>query len=73
MRGVKACALNLRLSASSVWLRRSARRKRLSQVLDGDVALGQGDTIVLPASVHDLRNRHAEDATFVYTSFPLSR
>jgi quercetin dioxygenase-like cupin family protein len=40
---------------------------------EGEVAMDQGDTIVLPASVHDLRNRHDEDATFVYTSFPLSR
>ena len=38
-----------------------------------EVALAPGDTIVLPASVHDLRNRHDVDATFVYTSFPLSR
>ena len=35
--------------------------------------LAPGDTIVLPASVHDLRNRHDVGATFVYTSFPLSR
>jgi quercetin dioxygenase-like cupin family protein len=39
----------------------------------GEVAMKPGDTIVLPASVHDLRNSHEEDATFVYTSFPLSR
>ncbi|WP_270889685.1 cupin domain-containing protein [Pedococcus sp. 5OH_020] len=47
---------------------------RLDIILeDGDVVLGAGDTIVLPASVHDLRNRHDEDATFLYTSFPLAR
>ncbi|WP_457253650.1 cupin domain-containing protein [Pedococcus sp. P5_B7] len=47
---------------------------RLDIVLeDGEVALGPGDTIVLPASVHDLRNPHDENATFVYTSLPLSR
>jgi quercetin dioxygenase-like cupin family protein len=39
----------------------------------GEVALEPGDTIVLPASVHDLRNRQDEPATFVYTSFPLAR
>jgi quercetin dioxygenase-like cupin family protein len=39
----------------------------------GEVALQPGDTIVLPASVHDLRNRNDDIATFVYTSFPLSR
>lgn len=39
----------------------------------GEVALQPGDSIVLPASVHDLRNRQDQDATFVYTSFPLAR
>jgi len=47
---------------------------RLDVVLERDeVTLEPGDTIVLPASVHDLRNRQDEAATFVYTSFPLSR
>lgn len=40
---------------------------------DGDVTLAPGDSIVLPASVHDLRNTSGEAATFVYTSFPLER
>ena len=39
----------------------------------GSVLLLTGDTIVLPASVHDLRNKFDEPATFVYTSFPLVR
>jgi quercetin dioxygenase-like cupin family protein len=47
---------------------------QLDVVLEVDeVALRAGDTIVLPASVHDLRNRNDDPATFVYTSFPLSR
>jgi len=39
----------------------------------GEVTLRQGESIVLPASVHDLRNRFEDPATFVYTSFPLAR
>ena len=39
----------------------------------GEVTLRHGDTIVLPASVHDLRNTGGAAATFVYTSFPLTR
>ena len=47
---------------------------QLDVILENDeVALEPGDTIVLPASVHDLRNPHPVDATFVYTSFPLTR
>jgi quercetin dioxygenase-like cupin family protein len=47
---------------------------QLDVVLEaGEVALQPGDTIVLPASMHDLRNRNDVDATFIYTSFPLSR
>lgn len=47
---------------------------RLDVVLEvGEVALGPGDSIVLPGSVHDLRNATQEPATFVYTSFPLVR
>lgn len=34
----------------------------------GVVELATPDTIVLPASMHDLRNPTAEPATFVYTS-----
>ena len=39
----------------------------------GEVTLRPGDSIVLPASVHDLRNTTDDPATFVYTSFPLTR
>ena len=39
----------------------------------GKVTLRAGDTIILPASVHDLHNTTDEPATFVYTSFPLVR
>ena len=47
---------------------------RLDVVLEvGEVTLEHGDTIVLPASVHDLRNTSGGPATFVYTSFPLRR
>jgi mannose-6-phosphate isomerase-like protein (cupin superfamily) len=47
---------------------------RLDIVLEvGEVTLGPGDSVVLPASVHDLRNTTGEPATFVYTSFPLIR
>jgi len=47
---------------------------RLDVVLEvGEVTLQHGDTIVLPASVHDLRNTSDDPATFVYTSFPLRR
>lgn len=38
-----------------------------------EVSLEVGDSIVLPGSVHDLRNLGHVPATFVYTSFPLSR
>jgi len=40
---------------------------------DGDVQLGPGDSIVLPGSMHDLRNLSGSPASFVYTSFPLER
>jgi len=47
---------------------------QLDVVLEvGEVTLRAGDTIVLPASVHDLHNTTDEPATFVYTSFPLTR
>ena len=47
---------------------------QLDVVLEvGDVTLRPGETIVLPASVHDLRNTSDVPATFVYTSFPLRR
>lgn len=47
---------------------------QLDVVLEvGEVSLQAGDTIVLPASVHDLRNTSDVSATFVYTSFPLQR
>jgi hypothetical protein len=47
---------------------------RLDIVLEvGEVTLRSGDSIVLPASVHDLRNTTDQPATFVYTSFPLVR
>jgi mannose-6-phosphate isomerase-like protein (cupin superfamily) len=47
---------------------------RLDIVLEvGEVTLGPGDSVVLPASVHDLRNTTGEPATCVYTSFPLIR
>jgi quercetin dioxygenase-like cupin family protein len=39
---------------------------------DGEVALGRGDSIVLPGSLHDLWNSRPRSATFVYTSFPLA-
>ncbi|MCJ1674577.1 MULTISPECIES: hypothetical protein [unclassified Rathayibacter] len=40
---------------------------------EGEVSLAPGDSIVLPASMHDLRNTSGAPATFVYTSFPLER
>jgi uncharacterized cupin superfamily protein len=40
---------------------------------DGEVALGVGDSIVLRDSMHDLRNAQTVPASFVYTSFPLTR
>lgn len=40
---------------------------------DGHVQLTPGDSIILPGSVHDLRNLSGSPATFVYTSFPLQR
>lgn len=40
---------------------------------EGTVTLRPGDTVILPASVHDLHNRTSEPATFVYTSVPLVR
>ena len=40
---------------------------------DGVVQLKPGDSIVLPGSMHDLRNLSGSTATFVYTSFPLAR
>jgi mannose-6-phosphate isomerase-like protein (cupin superfamily) len=47
---------------------------QLDVVLEaGDVILQSGDSIVLPASVHDLRNTSDTPAIFVYTSFPLRR
>ena len=47
---------------------------QLDVVLEvGEVTLRAGDTIVLPASVHDLHNTTDKPATFVYTSFPLTR
>ena len=39
----------------------------------GQVTLRPGESIVLPASMHDLRNTSDVPATFVYTSFPLRR
>jgi mannose-6-phosphate isomerase-like protein (cupin superfamily) len=39
----------------------------------GEVELGVGESVVLPASMHDLRNTGGEPARFVYTSFPLVR
>jgi mannose-6-phosphate isomerase-like protein (cupin superfamily) len=39
----------------------------------GKVTLRPGDSIILPGSVHDLRNSTEEPASFVYTSFPLAR
>lgn len=46
---------------------------QLDVVLEvGEVTLRARDTVVLPASVHDLRNTLDEPATFVYTSFPLA-
>ena len=39
----------------------------------GQVTLRPGESIVLPASMHDLRNTSDVPATFVYTSFPLIR
>jgi quercetin dioxygenase-like cupin family protein len=39
----------------------------------GEVTLRPGDSIILPGSVHDLRNSTDEPSTFVYTSFPLVR
>ena len=39
----------------------------------GEVALHAGDSIVLPGSMHDLRNMNEAPANFVYTSFPLAR
>ena len=39
----------------------------------GQVTLRPGESIVLPASMHDLRNASDVPATFVYTSFPLRR
>ena len=39
----------------------------------GEVVLQRGDSIVLPGSVHDLRNTSGAPSVFVYTSFPLTR
>lgn len=39
----------------------------------GEVTLRPGDSIILPGSVHDLRNSTDEPASFIYTSFPLAR
>ena len=47
---------------------------RLDIVLEVcQVTLRPGESIVLPASMHDLRNTSDVPATFVYTSFPLRR
>jgi len=35
----------------------------------GVVTLRPLDTVALPGSVHDIRNRTEEEATFAYTSF----
>nr|WTB09035.1 hypothetical protein OG546_35380 [Streptomyces antimycoticus] len=40
---------------------------------DGEVTLGVGDSVVLRDSMHDLRNLQPRPATFVYTSFPLTK
>jgi len=40
---------------------------------EGEVTLRVGDSVILPGSVHDLRNSTDERASFVYTSFPLFR
>ena len=40
---------------------------------EGEVTLRAGDSVILPGSVHDLRNSTDEPASFVYTSFPLAR
>jgi mannose-6-phosphate isomerase-like protein (cupin superfamily) len=40
---------------------------------EGEVTLRAGDSVILPGSVHDLRNSKDETASFVYTSFPLAR
>ncbi|MCX4834300.1 MULTISPECIES: hypothetical protein [unclassified Streptomyces] len=40
---------------------------------DGEVTLGVGDSVVLRDSMHDLRNLRPRPATFVYTSFPLTK
>ncbi|MGD6752025.1 hypothetical protein [Streptomyces sp. BH105] len=40
---------------------------------DGEVTLGVGDSVVLRDSMHDLRNVQPRPATFVYTSFPLTK
>ncbi|VVJ21564.1 Uncharacterised protein [Amycolatopsis camponoti] len=39
----------------------------------GEVTLSVGDSIVLRDSKHDLRNTQSRPASFVYTSFPLTR
>lgn len=40
---------------------------------EGEVTLLPGDTLILPGCLHDLRNSTDEPASYVYTSFPLTR
>jgi quercetin dioxygenase-like cupin family protein len=40
---------------------------------EGEVTLCAGDSVILPGTVHDLRNSKDEPAIFVYTSFQLAR
>jgi mannose-6-phosphate isomerase-like protein (cupin superfamily) len=40
---------------------------------EGEMMLRPGDSVLLPGSVHDLRNPTDEPAGFIYTSFPLAR
>jgi hypothetical protein len=40
---------------------------------EGELTLAVGDSVILPGSVHDLRNQAGVPATFVYTSFALAR